>query len=68
MTLTDNIIDTYIAHPKTGPSCDTIEFRELSERFHTVARQTFSIARLHGWLQPTEPMQGFWKKWEDRQL
>lgn len=66
--LTDNIIDTYRRHPKTGPSCETPEFKELSRRFHEVARQVFALAIMRGDMKHTKPMPNFWQKWEEAQM
>jgi|TARA_S200002703_G_scaffold146454_2_gene141514 hypothetical protein len=37
----DEVIDAYLSHPKTEDTLEDPKFRELSERFHVIARQTF---------------------------
>jgi hypothetical protein len=37
----DEVIDAYLNHPKTEDTLEDPKFRELSERFHVIARQTF---------------------------
>ena len=69
MKLTDNIIDTYIRHPKTGPQAETSEFSQLSERFHEVFKLEVEKAKLRGDIELSlEPITDFWRKWEANQI
>lgn len=68
MTLDDNIIDAYRTHDKTGPSCDTPEFRNLSDNFYTVYRRAVLRGLHNGSMQHNpDPMPDFWTKWSNLQ-
>ena len=69
MKLTDNIIDTYMRHPKTGPLSETPEFKQLSERFCEAFKLEVEKGKLRGDIHLNiEPIPDFWSKWESVQI
>lgn len=61
MTLDDDIIRTYRAHPKADKEAQTEAFKSLSKAFHDTFRRSVTWGKHRGLIVETPQTTNFWR-------